>query len=369
MPTTTNYIWDEDNLLAEADGTNAINTVYTNEPQQQGNLVSTRTGGTTSYHHFDGLGSTRQLTNAVGHVTDSMNYDAWGNVVARTGTTNIVFVWIGEIEYYYDLETGMFSVRERPYGPEIARWTAAERQLAILVRFAPYVYALNSPAFDTDPAGRDPIEPRPEPPAPPAWVPGFQPGSCTEEMQACITAAFNRAMQMLLDPATVDCFSAMLTSLGSSCKSGQLVNCLIAVLESTTYKCAGCGAGAATLPSPCTTAKRNETADCKKTNCTADCKPCDQPKANVNICHFGSADFVGKYCSGEHLVDPDRIVTIIIHEASHGCVGPHTREGDPQVIDKGVGHDYCARPDAYSIQTQFAACHALKPGYLPPGLR
>ena len=28
MPTTTNYIWDEENLLAESDATNAINVVY-----------------------------------------------------------------------------------------------------------------------------------------------------------------------------------------------------------------------------------------------------------------------------------------------------------------------------------------------------
>lgn len=62
----TEYIWDEDNLVAETDGTNAVNVVYTNEPQQYGNLISTRIAGTTSYHHFDALGSTRQLTNSAG---------------------------------------------------------------------------------------------------------------------------------------------------------------------------------------------------------------------------------------------------------------------------------------------------------------
>jgi hypothetical protein len=64
--TTTNYIWDERNHLAEADATNTINVVYTNEPQQYGNMVSSRISGTTSYHQFDALGSTRQLTNAAG---------------------------------------------------------------------------------------------------------------------------------------------------------------------------------------------------------------------------------------------------------------------------------------------------------------
>ena len=45
MATTTNYIWDDQNLLAEADGTNTINVVYTNEPEQYGNLVSSRDFG------------------------------------------------------------------------------------------------------------------------------------------------------------------------------------------------------------------------------------------------------------------------------------------------------------------------------------
>jgi len=77
MP-TTNYIWDEENLLAETDASNVVQTVYTNEPQQYGNLISSRISGTTSYHHFDAIGSTRQLTNGAGTVTDTMIYDAWG---------------------------------------------------------------------------------------------------------------------------------------------------------------------------------------------------------------------------------------------------------------------------------------------------
>src|SRR5579872_769578 len=45
MPTTTNYIWDDENYLAESDATNTINVVYTNEPRPYGNLVSSRISG------------------------------------------------------------------------------------------------------------------------------------------------------------------------------------------------------------------------------------------------------------------------------------------------------------------------------------
>src|SRR5262249_12123415 len=107
MP-VTKYIWDKQNYLAEADGSDTINVVYTNEPTPYGNLISTRISGTTSYHHFDAIGSTRQLTNSAGTVTDTMIYDAWGNVVSRTGTTSANLLWIGELGYYSDSEIGQF---------------------------------------------------------------------------------------------------------------------------------------------------------------------------------------------------------------------------------------------------------------------
>jgi RHS repeat-associated protein len=151
MP-TTKYIWDEDNLLIEADGTNTINVVYTNEPRQYGNHISTRIAGTTSYHHFDALGSTRQLTNSAGTVTDTMVYDAWGNVVSRTGTTGISMLWIGEVGYYTDSETGLLSVRRRPYGPATGRWTTIDPTPPI-IGLIWFVYAENSPISVSDPSG------------------------------------------------------------------------------------------------------------------------------------------------------------------------------------------------------------------------
>ncbi len=149
---TTNYIWDDDNLLAEADQADTINAVYTNEPQQYGNLVSSRISGGTSYHHFDALGSTRQLTNAAGSVTDRMTYDAWGNVVNRTGAALVFLLWIGELGYHFDLETGLFSVRERPYEPENGRWTTVD-PLWPFLDVDQFLYANNGPITNFDPSG------------------------------------------------------------------------------------------------------------------------------------------------------------------------------------------------------------------------
>jgi RHS repeat-associated protein len=149
----TKYIWDEDNLLAEADANNTINVVYTHEPQKYGKLISTRIGNNTSYHHYDGLGSTRQLTNSAGTVTDTMIYDAWGNVVSRTGTTNISLLWIGEVGYYFDAETGLFWVRARYYAAALSRWLS--RDPVARNRAFPYVQSFNNVLAFTDPSGLD----------------------------------------------------------------------------------------------------------------------------------------------------------------------------------------------------------------------
>ena len=111
----TKYLWDGDNILAETDGNDTVTTVYTNEPQQYGKLVSQRSGTTTSYFHFDALGSTRQLTNAAGVVSDTITYNAWGEEVARTGSTATPFRWIGELGYYWDSERQLFNVRRVSY--------------------------------------------------------------------------------------------------------------------------------------------------------------------------------------------------------------------------------------------------------------
>jgi RHS repeat-associated protein len=155
MPTTTNYIWDEDNYLAESDGNNTINVVYTNEPQRCGNLISSRISGTTSYHEFDALGSTRQLTNSAGATTDSAIYDAWGNVVARTGTTATAQLWIGEIGYYSDSETALAWVRRRSYAAAVGRWQAPD-PAGLEAALVLYLYARNAPNQISDPSGAFP---------------------------------------------------------------------------------------------------------------------------------------------------------------------------------------------------------------------
>jgi RHS repeat-associated protein len=128
---------------------------------------------TTSYYHYDGLGSTRQLTDSDGNVTDTYTYDAWGESVASEGTTPNPFRWIGQVGYYYDMDTDEYHARERQYNPRVGRWLSQDPlhdswnrfYHAQLRRFVSrdtllyddgenlYLYARANPVNSGDPAG------------------------------------------------------------------------------------------------------------------------------------------------------------------------------------------------------------------------
>ena len=95
MPKTT-YVWDElsDNVIAEyEDG--VLSASYTHEPGLYGNLLSQNRSGVTRYYHYDGRGDTVALTDDAGNVTDTKDYDAWGNLIASTGSTVTPYLFGG----------------------------------------------------------------------------------------------------------------------------------------------------------------------------------------------------------------------------------------------------------------------------------
>jgi RHS repeat-associated protein len=127
MP-VTHYLWDEvnDTLLAETDEAGNTIAQYTHEPGRFGPLISQRRNGHTYYHHYDGQGSTRALTDESGNVTDRYTYDAWGNEVAHSGTTANPFRWVGQVGYYFDDDWQTFYVRARMYESTVSRWMSRD---------------------------------------------------------------------------------------------------------------------------------------------------------------------------------------------------------------------------------------------------
>ena len=66
---------------------------------------------TPSFYGYDGFGSVRTLTNAASTVTDTYDYDAWGNAVNTTGSTPNVYLYRGE---QYDPDLNLYYWRRNP---------------------------------------------------------------------------------------------------------------------------------------------------------------------------------------------------------------------------------------------------------------
>ncbi|GEM_PF-6205830 len=75
----------------------AVTTYRYNVP---GNLAMENRGGTKSAYRFDARGSTTQLINTSATVTDTFQFDSFGNQVSRTGTTATPFTFMAGISMY-----------------------------------------------------------------------------------------------------------------------------------------------------------------------------------------------------------------------------------------------------------------------------
>jgi hypothetical protein len=68
-------------------------------------LISQARVGLTSYYHYDGQLSTRQLTDKAENITDEYVYDAFGILIDHAGTSNNDFLYTGE---QYDPNAGFY---------------------------------------------------------------------------------------------------------------------------------------------------------------------------------------------------------------------------------------------------------------------
>ena len=113
--------------------------------------------GTTTYLQQDREGSTRLITNTSGTVVGTKSYDAYGNVVATTGTTTSPLGYDGE---YTDL-SGLVYLRARYYDPATGQFLNVDGLVS--TTHAPYAYASGNPVNETDPTGGRPETPDEDP--------------------------------------------------------------------------------------------------------------------------------------------------------------------------------------------------------------
>jgi RHS repeat-associated protein len=112
---------------------------------------------TPSFYGYDGHGNVRFLANAVGNVSDTYQFDSFGNSIASTGTTPNNYLYSGE---QLDRGAGLYQLRDRWYRPATGRFITrdpAEGVPCFPNSFSPYVYAVNDPVDLSDPSGREAI--------------------------------------------------------------------------------------------------------------------------------------------------------------------------------------------------------------------
>jgi len=109
---------------------------------------------TTSFYGYDGAGSVRQLTNLAGTVTDSYEYDAFGNSFTKTGSTPNNYLYRGE---QYDSDLGLYYLRARYYNPQTGRFMSRDPEEGNVkdpATLHKYLYAGGDPVNAFDPTGR-----------------------------------------------------------------------------------------------------------------------------------------------------------------------------------------------------------------------
>ena len=107
-----------------------------------------------SYYGYDGHGSVRDLTDASGNITDSYDYEAFGNVINRAGSTENSYLYSGE---QVDPNIGSYYLRARYFEQNLGRFLS--RDAFSGSKYDPstlhkYLYTPSDPVNHTDPSGQ-----------------------------------------------------------------------------------------------------------------------------------------------------------------------------------------------------------------------
>ncbi len=134
-------------MLLEDDGTAQVIFSYGDD------LLNQSRDGTTSFFHYDGLGSTRSLSDSSGNLTDTYNYEAFGELLNLTGTTDNNYLFAGE---QLDANLEQYYLRARYYDQGIGRFTQIDKFDGIYIEpqsLHKYLYGESEPVNNIDPSG------------------------------------------------------------------------------------------------------------------------------------------------------------------------------------------------------------------------
>jgi RHS repeat-associated protein len=153
--TTTKYLVDVnqahaqvlvENTMAGVAGTQ-VSYVYGDD------LLSLTWDGQRSYYLYDGLGSTRVLSDDAGDATDRYAYTAFGSLEEQRGATSNSYLFAGE---QYDPQLNLVNLRARWMAPGTGRFVSQDKyegQRCQPISLNHYIYANANAANFVDPSG------------------------------------------------------------------------------------------------------------------------------------------------------------------------------------------------------------------------
>ena len=151
---TYSYIYAGDKLMRMTVGDDILDFSY----DANGAPLTMTCNGTVYYYITNLQGDVMSLERADGGSGASYAYDAWGNIIAMSGT-------LAELNplryrgYVYDQETGFYYLNSRYYDPAVGRFInpdAAIGQVGNIKGNNMFTYALNNPVMYSDITGNWP---------------------------------------------------------------------------------------------------------------------------------------------------------------------------------------------------------------------
>jgi RHS repeat-associated protein len=154
--TITRYLYEYGNVVLETDGDGneiARNIYGTNLLSRE---IIDQSGKETVYYMYNGHADVTALLDTTGQIIAAYYYDAFGNIIESSGSTNNPIRYAG---YIYDEKTGLYYLKARMYDPRIGRFLQEDTYTGDPndpLSLNLYTYCGNDPVMYYDPSGHVP---------------------------------------------------------------------------------------------------------------------------------------------------------------------------------------------------------------------